>query len=125
MKYAIDKKDQYSLIRLMEENLNAVKAPDLKSELVVFKNEGVRNLIIDVQDVKYIDSSGLSAILTANRLFGEEGTFVLTGVNQPSVKSLISLTRLDGVITILPTESESIDFVMMSELQRELDLDGE
>ena len=107
MKYAIDKKDQYSLIRLMEENLNAVKAPDLKSELVVFKNEGVRNLIIDVQDVKYIDSSGLSAILTANRLFGEEGTFVLTGVNQAAVKTLISLTRLDGVITILPTESES------------------
>jgi anti-sigma B factor antagonist len=125
MKYAIDKKDQYALIRLMEENLNAVKAPDLKSELVVFKNEGVRNLIIDVQDVKYIDSSGLSAILTANRLFGEEGTFVLTGVNQAAVKTLISLTRLDGVITILPTESESIDFVMMSELQRELDLDGE
>jgi anti-sigma B factor antagonist len=120
MKYAIDKKEQYLLVTVMEENLNSVKAPDLKSELVVFKNEGVRNLILDVSGVKYIDSSGLSAILTANRLFSEDGSFVLAGATQPSVKSLITISRLEGVVTVIPTQQEAIDYVLMEELEREL-----
>lgn len=125
MKYAIDKKEQYLLVTIMEENLNSTKAPDLKSELVIFKNEGVRNLILDVSGVKYIDSSGLSAILTANRLFSEDGSFILSGATQPSVKSLITISRLDGVVTVIPTQQEAIDYVLMEELERELDQDGE
>ncbi len=68
MKFTLDKQDKYSLLSLDEENLNSLIAPDLKSEFVFLRNEGVRNLIFDLSNVKYVDSSGLSAILTANRL---------------------------------------------------------
>ena len=68
MKYSIDKQDHYAIMTLEEENLNSILAPDLKSELVIFKNEGLTNLVISLAKVKYIDSSGLSAILTGNRL---------------------------------------------------------
>ena len=62
----------------------------------------------------------ISAILTANRLWGGDGTFVLTGVEHTAVKKLIEISRVNTVITILPTLSESIDFVMMEEIEREL-----
>lgn len=120
MKFALDKKDQYTVFSVMEENLNSVKAPDLKSEFILLKNEGVLNLVLDLSAVKYVDSSGLSAILTAHRLWEEEGSFVVTGITSPSVKTLINISRLDGILVIIPTLQESIEYVMMEQLQREL-----
>ena len=120
MKYSIDKKDKYAVFQLQEENLNSLLAPKLKSELVIFANEGVRNLIFDLSQVQYVDSSGLSAILTANRLWKPLGSFILTGVTHPSVKKLIEISRLDSVLAIIPTVEESIEFVFMEELEREI-----
>ncbi len=120
MKYTIDKKERYAVMKLEEENLNSALAPDLKSELVILANEGVPNLILDLSSVKYVDSSGLSSILTANRLWKSLGTFVLTGVQHETVKKLIEISRLDTVLTIIPTVEESIDFVFMEDIERTL-----
>jgi anti-anti-sigma factor len=120
MKYSVDKQDKYVVFSVQEENLNAFIAPNLKSEFVILKNEGVINLILDLSAVKYVDSSGLSAILTANRLWGEEGVFVLTGVLSKSVKDLIEISRLENILTIIPTVSESIDYIFMEEIEKEL-----
>lgn len=120
MKFSIEKKEQYTIFTLDEENLNSIMAPVLKSEFIIYRNEGVNNLILDLSNVKFVDSSGLSSILTANRLWKGFGSFVITGVNHPSVKKLIEISRLDTVLEIIPTIQESIDFVMMEELEREL-----
>lgn len=123
MQYSINKQEKYSILSLQEENLNSVVAPKLKSEFVILSNEGVPNLILDLTDVHYVDSSGLSAILTANRLWKNGGTFVLTGIEHDAVRKLIEISRLDTVLTIVPTVKESIDYVFMEALER--DLNGE
>lgn len=120
MKITLEKKERYSVLKLEDENLNSILAPDLKSEFVFLRNEGVQNLIFDMSDIKYVDSSGLSAILTANRLWGGFGAFVLTNVNHPAVKKLIEISRLETILTIMPTLPEGIEYVMMEELQKEL-----
>jgi anti-sigma B factor antagonist len=120
MKYGIDKQEKFTIFRLEEENLNAVIAPDLKSEFVILKNEGIHNLIFDLSDVKFVDSSGLSAILTANRLWKEEGSFILAGTLSKSVKNLIDISRLDTILTIIPTVEEAVDYVFMEEIEKEL-----
>ena len=125
MKYTLDKSERYSIFKLHEDNLNSVLAPDLKSEFVFFRNEGVRNLILDLSDVKYVDSSGLSAILTANRLWKVYGSFVLTGATSTSVKKLIEISRLESILTIVPTVEESIDYVFMEDIEKELTTAGE
>lgn len=120
MKYSVDKADKFTVFSVEEDNLNSLIAPNLKSEFIILKNEGVRNLILDLAAVKFVDSSGLSAILTANRLWKGDGSFVLTGVAHPSVKKLIEISRLETVLSIIPTLQESKDFVMMEELERDL-----
>ncbi|MFZ1749071.1 MAG: STAS domain-containing protein [Saprospiraceae bacterium] len=120
MKFTLDKTDRYTIFKLDEENLNSFLAPDLKSEFVLLSNEGVRNLILNLSDVKYVDSSGLSAILTANRLWKDFGCFVLTGANHASVKKLIEISRLESILNIIPTVEESIDFVFMEDIEKEL-----
>jgi len=120
MKYNVDKTDNYAKLELVEENLNSLIAPNLKSEFVFLRNEGVRNLIFDLSEVKYVDSSGLSAILTANRLWKGYGSFILTGIEHPSVKKLIEISRLETILTIIPTVEESKDYVAMQALQTAL-----
>ena len=125
MKYSVDKQDKYTVFQLDDETLNSLIAPNLKSEFVVMRNEGVKNLILDLSNVKFVDSSGLSAILTANRLWKGTGRFILTGIQHDSVKKLISISRLDSVLTIIPTVSESVDWIYMDELERELNKEAD
>ena len=120
MKYTADKKENYCLITLEEENINSLVAPHLKSEFVIIKNEGAKNLILNLEKVKFIDSSGLSAILTANRLWADAGLFIVTGVENESVKKLISISRLDTVLSIIPTVSESIDYITIEDIEAKL-----
>lgn len=120
MKYRLDKQDKYAVLTLEEENLNTLIAPGLKSDFIFFNQEGVKNMILDLSSVKFVDSSGLSAILTAHRLWKDTGSFVLAGTMHPAVKKLIDISRLETILTIIPTVSEAVDFVVMEELEREL-----
>ncbi len=120
MKFTLDKKEKYSVFALSEENLNSLIAPNLKSEFIFLRNEGVRNLIFDLSDVKYVDSSGLSSILTANRIWKGYGAFLICGISSPSINKLIEISRLESILTIVPTLEEAVDYVFMEEIEREL-----
>jgi len=120
MKISYDKQEKFTLLTLNEENLNSVIAPEIKSEFISLQSNGTQNLIMDFSEVQYVDSSGLSAILTAERLFKEKGTFVMIGVDSESVKKLISISRLDNILNIIPTLDEAKEFVIMSDLENEL-----
>ena len=109
--FKIDKTENYTLIKLQAEKLDSSLSPSLKSELVVLNTDGTKNIIIDLTNTRYCDSSGLSAILVANRLCkNSQGTFVLTGLQEP-VKKLISISQLDTILNITSTVSEATDML--------------
>lgn len=120
MKYNIDKQDQFAVLTLEEDNLNSIIAPGLKSDFIILNQEGIRNLILDLSQVQFVDSSGLSAILTAHRLWKDTGSFVIAGQLQPMVTKLIEISRLDTILTIVPSLGEAKDYVKMEEIEREL-----
>ena len=85
MHFKIEKTDKFTTIRLQAEKLDSNVSPSLKSELVVLNADGVKNIIIDLSETRYCDSSGLSAILVANRLCkNSEGLFTLLRNNRCS-----------------------------------------
>lgn len=120
MKYTIDKQEKYALLRLHEEKMDSSVAPGLKSELITLHAEGVKNIILDLSEVKYTDSSGLSALLVGNRIFQEEGgIFVLSGLSEHTAK-LIKISQLDSVLNILASVEEAVDTVFMHEIEKDL-----
>jgi anti-sigma B factor antagonist len=111
MEFRIEKLENYTLIQVMEEKLDTHIAPNLKSELVLVSGNGEKNIILDLANVRYCDSSGLSAILVANRLCkNANGTFVLTGLNE-AVERLITISQLDTVLNITTTVEEGIKLI--------------
>ncbi|MFN8276645.1 MAG: STAS domain-containing protein [Chitinophagales bacterium] len=120
MKFSLDKRDRYCVVKIEEEKLLSNLAPALKSELVMLHNEGFKNIILDLSPVQFVDSSGLSALLVGNRLSKEGGgTFVLTGLNT-HIQKLIKISQLESILNIVPSMAESVDYVMMDELDRDL-----
>ncbi|MFY0598747.1 MAG: STAS domain-containing protein [Cyclobacteriaceae bacterium] len=123
MKFSIDRQDQYTVLTIDEEKLDSTISPEVKSEFVTLQAEGVQNVILNMENVKYSDSSGLSALLVGNRIFTETGSFVISGVTE-HVAKLISISQLDKVMEILPTVKEAIDTVYMNALKRGLEEEG-
>jgi anti-sigma B factor antagonist len=120
MKFTVDKQEQYTILKLEEDKLDSTLSPNLKSEFVNLNTQGTKNLIVNLSNTRYSDSSGLSALLTGNRTFSEAGgEFILTGL-QPMVEKLIAISQLDKVLNILPTDHEGIENIMMSELEKEM-----
>lgn len=115
--FSVDRGDRYTLIRLFAEKLDTLVAPALKSELVVLNSDGVRNLILDMSETRYCDSSGLSAILVANRLCkNANGVLIITGLQEP-VKKLINISQLDSILKITPDLTSAIDRLVAEDVE--------
>jgi len=111
MNFSIDKQDACTVVKVSVEKLDTTIAPSLKSELVMLNAHGSKNLIIDMSEARYCDSSGLSVLLVANRLCKNVGgVFVLSGL-QKSVLKLIQISQLDTVLNITDDLSEAKGFI--------------
>lgn len=120
MKYTIEKTEQYTHIQIHADKIDALRTPQLKTELTTLSAEGAKNMIIDLSEVLYIDSSGLSSVLLANRLCDSVGGIcVIYGLND-NVKKVISIAQLDKVLNILPTKAEAIDAVFLHTIEADL-----
>lgn len=120
MKFTVDKHEKYILVKLNESKLNSLVTPQLKSELIMMNTEGQRNIILDLAQVKFADSSGLSSLLVGHRLCKNAGgVFILTSLCD-SVSRLVNISQLDNVLSIVPTTEEAIDLIFMEEIEKEL-----
>ena len=125
MQYSTKLHEQYVILALQEEKLTSTIAPDLKSQFVMLTAEGKNNIILDLSQVNYADSSGLSALLRANSMCEQNrGIFVVCGLTE-HVNKLITITHLDRVLTILPTVQEAIEAVFMYEIEKDIEGDEE
>jgi anti-sigma B factor antagonist len=68
----------------------------LGRELASVLNAGARNLVVDLREVAFIDSSGLSALLTASAQARERGGAValVHGAQPPSIFRFRGVERL-------------------------------
>lgn len=120
MKHTIDNQEKYSVITVENEKLDTSISSDLKSLFVTLSNENKKNYVLDMKNIKYVDSSGLGAILIGNRLSKDlEGSLVLCNVGEHVMK-LINISQLDKVLYISNTLEEALDLIIMNDLENDL-----
>ena len=121
MKLSTDKHDNFVILKLNEDKLTSTISSELKTEMVMMNSQDYKNMILDLTETSYCDSSGLSAILVGNRLCKNSGgIFILTNLNE-HVKKLISISQLDNILTIIPTTSEAVDYIAMDHIEKNID----
>lgn len=118
MQYSLDKNDKYALIKLHEQKLNTLISAELKSELLIINSQGYTNIILDLSDTQYCDSSGLSAVLVGNRVCrNANGSFILTGLSD-AIQKLITISQLDQVLTITPSLDKAVSLILVDEADK-------
>ncbi|MFN5981983.1 MAG: STAS domain-containing protein [Fluviicola sp.] len=107
MNFEILQTTKYTQINSKVEKLDASNATELKTELTSLNKSGVNTIVFDLSKTRYCDSSGLSAILMANRMCRDtNGRFILTGL-QENVLKMIKIAQLDKVLSIYNSVDEA------------------
>ena len=109
MNITIEEKNDIVVLYVKEERLDAHNSGDLKLEMNRLFGEGKKNVLVDLDDVRFIDSSGLGALVSGfKNAISNQGNLKLSSL-QPQVKSMFELTRLHRVFEIFPSSSDALD----------------
>ena len=109
MKFVVTKNGKATILKLHVRKLDATVTPELKAEfLILCKPKVAHKLIVDMTEVQFCDSSGLSALLIADRTMREHGGSVHLVHVHKKVMDLIRISQLDRLFTINPTVEAAI-----------------
>lgn len=96
----IERKDTTLLVTEIRE-LTAGVAPDVKNQLRQHFAEGLIDIDFDCSTLDFVDSSGLGALISIQKLANERGGKLRLLSPKPSVIQLLELTRLHRVFEIV------------------------
>ena len=94
------------LIRL-NGRLDATTSPEVRETLQKLLESDQPKIVIDLQDVPFIDSSGLASLVSGLRMAREKGGIIALSGIQPQAQTVFRLTMLDRIFPIHPTYNEA------------------
>jgi anti-sigma B factor antagonist len=106
----IDVKSEHgvSVVDLLAKRLDASMAVSFKESMHELIKSGKSRLVLNMNAVQFVDSSGLGALVSVLKALGpSQGTLSITNL-QPGVVGLFKLTRMDKVFSIQPTVAEAV-----------------
>lgn len=83
-------------------------APEARQQLKTIIDAGQGKLILDLAGVSFMDSSGLSVLISAYKAVQAKGGDLVLLNLTPTVQSLIELTRLQQVFEIFTDKAAAI-----------------
>ncbi|NAZ36859.1 STAS domain-containing protein [Rubellimicrobium sp. CFH 75288] len=87
--------------------LEASNAPEFRRTLIERIEAGHQQIVIDLAQVQFIDSSALGALIGAVKRMGALGTIALAAPNG-TLSRLLTLTRMDKVFPITETVEDAV-----------------
>jgi anti-anti-sigma factor len=106
MKFDVTHNGASTTLKLKEKKLDSSIASELKGEFLLICKPKVGTLVVDLADVDFCDSSGLSALLIADRKMKEHGGKVRLLHVHKKVAGLLKISMLDRVFDIQETSAK-------------------
>lgn len=120
MQVKIDTKEKFHVITLHEPEISANMTEELSSILLTFLQGPVKNVVLNLEDIKNIDDVAAEAlILIQQRFYETNASFVACNLSEELTAKLENISLLE-ILNAVPTESEAYDIVQMEEIEREL-----
>jgi anti-sigma B factor antagonist len=106
----IEKINNINVVRFDNiDRFNALITEPVKEDLKSFFNSQGTRLILNLEGIKYIDSSGFGVFLSILKTAtNSKGTFKICGIS-PEVMELFKLLQLHNVFTLYPTLDECLN----------------
>ncbi len=91
-------RDNENLTLQLGGRLDTTTAPDLE-KVVNTQLDGVKNLVLDMKELKYVSSAGLRVILSIQKKMNVQGNLKLTNVCD-EIKEVLEITGFTSFLTI-------------------------
>ena len=107
MEFDVKKQGAATILKLKERKLDTTVSSELKGEFLILCTPELKEIIVDLSDVEFCDSSGLSALLIAERKMREHGGVVKLAGLHKKVLALIQISHLDRAFQIFDTVAKA------------------
>ena len=108
MNFNLENRGNKVIFTVLDNSIEGKIAADLKARILVIAQPDVEALIIDLSNVKVIDSSGLGALLLAHRQLKENTTPVILVGMQTFTRNLLKITRIENIFEYYDTVDAAI-----------------
>lgn len=96
-----------SIVKPLSARIDASVSTEFKGRLIDLINNGNTLIIINLNNVNFIDSSGLGIMISIFKILKEKGKLAFCEIKSP-VMQLFALTRTDKIFKIYNLESEAL-----------------
>ncbi len=109
MKLNLEKIKDYSVVFIQEERIDAHNSGELKDYILHLIEQGEVNIIIQLETVRFIDSSGLGALLSGYKHAAAKSGKLALACCRQQVLSMFELTRLNRVFELYTDLNEAFE----------------
>jgi anti-sigma B factor antagonist len=92
----------------IEGEVDLKTSPQLRDELLEVVGQAPEKIVVDLSQVRYMDSSGVGTIVEAKRRADSNGATILLAGLQPRVRSVFEITQLDKFFTICDSVDDAL-----------------
>ncbi len=108
MEFSVERQDDIVAVTIRSDRLDANNANIFKRAMEPVL-AGARHAVIDMGAVRFMDSSGLGALLSCQRrMTAAGGTLRLAALQRP-VRSIVELVRMHRVFDIYETRADAMN----------------
>jgi anti-anti-sigma factor len=104
----VPKNDGVAVVEMVGD-LNLLCASDVRTSLAAAVNDGQRRLVVDLSQVKFIDSSGLGALISGLKSARQAGGDLRIASPGEQARVVLKLTTLDRVLRPYDSVEDALD----------------
>ena len=98
-----------TVVLSVEGSVDIYSSPELRGELKVALEKKAPRIVVDLQGVTFVDSSGLATLIEAlQKVHGYTGKLLLCSLS-PTVLGVFQLANLDNIFQIRPTRAAALE----------------
>ena len=105
---AVDWPGRRTAVIAVRGEVHLTTAPELREHIDATISRGATAIVIDLTDVQFVDSTGLSVFLAALRMLRPKDGALALVVTNPTVLRLFEITRTDATFEIVATRDEAL-----------------
>ena len=99
MDIRLEARGEVAILHVVPDRIDASVAIQFKDRFRDLIRDWTGPVVLDLQNVVFLDSSGLGAVVAARKLLGEGRQLALSGLS-PAVDKVMRLTRMNAVFPI-------------------------